>query len=216
MSTEAIMSLFKTMVHSSVFTLKIFFFTLILGLPLGLIVAVGRMSKHAWVRGPVKLFLLIVRGTPLILQLMVVFYGPYFLFKITMNRFDAAIIAFTINYAAYFAEIYRSGIESIPKGQTEASQVIGFTKAQTFFKIVLPQVVKRILPPMGSEFMTLVKDSALAQIIGVTEIYHLASSMVSAKSSIIPLIMAGGFYLVMNTVVGRCFALAEKKFEYYK
>lgn len=216
MEPEVIYNLFKIMGSSSITTLKIFFLTLIFGLPLGLIVSFGRMSKVKLIQWPIRFYLLIMRGTPLILQLFFFFYFPYFVFERTLPRFTAAIVAMSINYAAYFAEIYRSGIQSIPKGQYEAAQVLGFTKSQTFFKIILPQVIKRIMPPMGSEFMTLVKDTALVSVIGVAEIYQLATDTMSKSSSLVPLIMAGVFYLIMNTVVSECCNFAEKKMSYYR
>jgi len=216
MSTADIFQLFKSMVEASGNTILIFALTLLFGLPFGLVIAVGRMSKYKVVYIPIKVFLLIMRGTPLILQLLVVFFVPPLVFGIGVDRFSAAVIAFTLNYAAYFGEIFRSGFQSIPKGQKEAAKVLGFSTNQTFFKIILPQVIKRVLPPMGSEFMTLVKDSALVQVIGVPEIYQLASNTVSSTASIIPLVMAGVFYLVMNAVVSKIFSIAEKRLDYYK
>lgn len=220
MTIEAIMKLLGFMMQSSLKTIELFGATMILGLPLGLLVAFGRMSKYKIISVPIRFYLLIMRGTPLILQLFLFYYGPPLLLGIEYRgdgaRMIAAIVTFVVNYAAYFAEIYRSGLEGIPKGQKEAAMVLGFTKKQTFFKITLPQVIKRILPPMGSEFMTLIKDTALAQTIGIAEIYQLATSRMSVTSSIIPLIMAGVFYLVMNAVVSRGFGFAEKKLDYYK
>lgn len=216
MDIEAILKLFKYMLGASGMTVKIFFFTLIFGLSLGLLVAVGRMSKYKIIYEPIKLYLLIMRGTPLMLQLIFFYYAPYYIVGATLSRTNAAILAFSVNYAAYFAEIYRGGIESISKGQYEAATVLGFSKIQTFFKIILPQVIKRVLPPMGNEFMTLVKDTALAQVIGVAELYQLASKNMSSRGTIIPLIMAGVFYLAMNAVVAKGFSITEKKLEYYR
>lgn len=201
--------------------LKLALLTLIFALPLGLLVARGRMSRSKWVQYPVKVYLLIMRGTPLMLQLMLVYFGPGYIakaFGTTANwdRSVAAVVAFVLNYAAYFAEIYRGGIESIPKGQYEAGAVLGFTKMQTFMRIILPQVVKRILPPMGSEFMVLIKDTALAKTIGYAELLRNADSIASREVSIIPLLVAGLFYLIMNTVVEQGFHLAEKKLSYYQ
>ena len=216
MNIESIMTLVKNMIPSSVVTLEIFFLTIIFSSILGMFVAFGRMSKYAIIRVPVQAFLLVMRGTPLILQLMFFYFAPYYIFKATLPRFWAAILAFTLNYSAYIAEIYRSGIESIPVGQYEAATVLGFGKTETFFKIILPQVVKRIIPPFGNELMTLVKDTALAQVIGVAEIFKLAGATMSSQFSTVPLIVAGVFYLVMNTVVERfCFYL-EKKLDYYE
>lgn len=216
MTQEALLNLFKFMCEASFITIKIFALTLIFGLPLGLLVSFGRMSRVTIINAPIKLYLLIMRGTPLILQLFFFFYFPFYIFGSTLPRFWAAILAMSINYAAYFAEIYRSGIESMPKGQYEAAKVLGFSKYQTFFKIILPQVIKRIMPPMGNEFMTLVKDTALVSVIGVSEIYDLATDTMSKASSLVPLIMAGAFYLVMNSVVSKACSMAEGKMSYYK
>ena len=216
MDFESIINLVKNMLPSSIVTLEIFFLTIIFSSILGMFVAFGRMSKYAIIRIPIQVFLLIMRGTPLILQLMFFYFAPYYIFKATLPRFWAAILAFTLNYSAYIAEIYRSGIESIPVGQYEAATVLGFGKTETFFKIILPQVVKRIIPPFSNELMTLVKDTALAQVIGVAEIFKLAGATMSSQFSTVPLIVAGVFYLVMNTVVERfCFYL-EKKLDYYE
>ena len=216
MTFSEILKLIQQMLEASGTTLGVFFLTLLLGLPLGLLVCMGRMSKLHIIKEPVKVYLLIMRGTPLLLQLMFFRYAPYYLFGITMPKFSAGILAFTLNYAAYFAEIYRGGIESIPCGQYEAATVLGFGKAQTFFKIILPQVIKRILPPMGNEFMTLVKDTSLVQVIGVAEIYKLASQTMSREFTVVPLVVAAVFYLVMNMVVSKAFAVAEKRLQYYK
>lgn len=216
MNQEALLALFKFMCEASIVTVKIFFLTLLFGLPLGLIVAFGRMTKWKLINWPIRFYLLIMRGTPLILQLFFFFYFPYYIFHSTLPRFWAAILSMSINYAAYFAEIYRSGIESMPRGQYEAATVLGFGKQQTFFKIILPQVIKRILPPMGNEFMTLVKDTALVSVIGVPEIYQLATDTMSKASSLFPLIMAGVFYLIMNSVVSKGCVLAEDKMSYYR
>lgn len=159
--------LLTEMLQGTLMTLRIFFSTLVFALPLGLLVSLGRMSKIKIINWPVRLFILIMRGTPLMLQLLFVFYGLKPLFGIQLDRVIAAQVAFALNYAAYFAEIYRGGIESIPDGQYEAAKVLGFNKKQTFFRIILPQVVKRIIPPMGNEFITLVKDTSLAQVIAV-------------------------------------------------
>ncbi len=216
MSVDQIIKLTVQMLDASVTTASVFFLTLLLGLPIGMLVCLGRMSKLAVVREPLKLYLLVMRGTPLLLQLMFFMYAPFHLFGISMDRFTAGVMAFVFNYAAYFAEIYRGGLESIPAGQQEAAIVLGFNKTQTFFKITLPQVIKRILPPMGNEFMTLVKDTSLIQILGVAEIYKLATSTMSREASIVPLVVAGVFYLVMNAIVSRGFAIAEKRLQYYR
>lgn len=206
----------RHMLKASLVTLEIFFFTLLFSLPLGLVLAAARNSRFLPLSYLVKLFLLIMRGTPLILQLIFFYFTPFYVFGITLDRTLAAIIAFVLNYSAYFAEIYRSGIESIQVGQQEAARVLGFSKKQTFFKITLPQVIKRILPPMSNEFMTLIKDTALAQVIGVAELFQLANKSMSTYATIMPLIIAGIFYFVMNGVVSKCFDVAEKKLDYYQ
>ena len=204
------------MLQGTLMTLRIFFSTLVFALPLGLLVSLGRMSKIKIINWPVRLFILIMRGTPLMLQLLFVFYGLKPLFGIQLDRVIAAQVAFALNYAAYFAEIYRGGIESIPDGQYEAAKVLGFNKKQTFFRIILPQVVKRIIPPMGNEFITLVKDTSLAQVIAVVELLKVTNNWVSSAVSMVPFVIAAVFYLVMNGVVTRCFTIAEKRLSYYR
>ncbi len=204
------------MLEGTAVSAKIFFLTLLFSVPLALPVAAGRMSKKRAVSIPVKLFMLIIRGTPLILQLIFVYFAPYYIFRMSYDRFTAVIIAFSVNYAAYFAEIYRGGIESIPKGQYEAAKVLGFTRAQTFFRIVLPQVVKRILPASGNEVITLVKDTALAQVIGVAELFRVAQNAASREFSTVPIFVAGIFYFVMNWIVSAVFVRAEKCLGYYR
>jgi polar amino acid transport system permease protein len=218
-------------------SLEVFFLTLLFSLPLALPVAFGRMSKNPVIRGIIGLYLLIMRGTPLILQLIFIYFAPKYLYAfllnnfeallvseglrnglrvvLSYNRFTAVVIAFTLNYAAYFAEIYRGGIDSIPRCQYEAAKVLGFTKAQTFGRIVLPQVVKRILPAAGNEVITLVKDTALAQVIGVAELFHAAQNASAREFSTTPIFIAGLFYLVMNWAVSFAFTRFEKKLSYY-
>ena len=208
--------LLTEMLQGTLMTLRIFFSTLVFALPLGLLVSLGRMSKIKIINWPVRLFILIMRGTPLMLQLLFVFYGLKPLFGIQLDRVIAAQVAFALNYAAYFAEIYRGGIESIPDGQYEAAKVLGFNKKQTFFRIILPQVVKRIIPPMGNEFITLVKDTSLAQVIAVVELLKVTNNWVSSAVSMGPFVIAAVFYLVMNGVVTRCFTIAEKRLSYYR
>ncbi len=204
------------MLEGTVVSLEIFALTLLFALPLGLAVAFGRMSRNRWLSGAVNVYMLVMRGTPLILQLIFIYFAPYYLFGLSYDRFTAAVAAFAINYAAYFAEIYRGGIESIPAGQHEAGQVLGFTKPQVFFRIVLPQVVKRILPAMGNEVITLVKDTALAQTIGVAELFRVAQTASSRQFSTVPIFVAGVFYFAMNAAVAAAFARAEKKLDYYR
>lgn len=197
-------------------TVQLFLLTLIFALPLGLVISFGRRSKNFIINGLTGLYISIMRGTPLMLQLVAVYFGPYYLFEGKIDRFTAAIIAFSLNYAAYFAEIFRGGIESITKGQYEAGEVLGFTKSQVFFKIILPQVVKRILPAVSNEVITLVKDTALATAIGVSEMFRAANNEMSRIASIQPLVVAGVFYYIMNLMVAKAFSFAEKKLSYYK
>ena len=200
-------------------SIQIFVITLIFSLPLGMIVAFGRMSRNGLIQGIVKVYISVMRGTPLMLQLMVVYFGPYYLFgiKITNSyRLWAAFIGFVINYAAYFAEIYRSGIQSMPAGQYEAARLLGYGKTQTFFKIILPQVIKRILPSVTNEVITLVKDTSLAFSISVLEMCAIAKALASSQTSLIPFVAAGIFYYVFNLVVAVGMEYAEKKLAYYQ
>ena len=200
-------------------SVEIFLLTLLFALPLGLIVSFGRMSKNNFISSLIKIYIAVMRGTPLMLQLIVVYFAPYYVFGIKISqsyRFVATIIAFSINYAAYFAEIYRSGIESMPVGQYEASKVLGFNKAQTFFKIILPQVIKRILPPVTNETITLVKDTSLAFVIAVTEMFTIAKQISAKEANVMPLMVAGAFYFVFNYVVAFIMEHIEKKLSYYR
>ena len=196
-------------------TLLIFVLTLILGIPAGILVAIARNSKCKIVNLITKLYILIIRGTPMMLQIIFIYFAPYYLFKVTYDRFIAIVIAFVVNYAAYFAEIFRSGILSIPKGQKEAAFTLGFSKVQTFFIILLPQIVKRILPAMSNEVISLIKTTSLAQIIGITEIFALAQKQASYQFSILPLCVAGLIYLVLCMIITYAFNKAEKKYSYY-
>ena len=207
--------LLGALLEGSVVSLEIFFLTLLFALPLALPVALGRMSGRRLVSAPVNLYILVMRGTPLILQIIFVYFAPYYVFEASYDRFTAVIVAFVLNYAAYFAEIYRGGIQSIPKGQHEASKVLGFTRADTFFRIVLPQVVKRILPATANETITLVKDTALAQTIGVAELFRVAQNASARQFSTTPIFIAGAFYFVMNWAVSELFLRAEKRLAYY-
>ena len=197
-------------------TLKVFSLTLLFSLPLGLVVSFGSMSKFTPLRALVKGFVWIIRGTPLMLQLIIIFYGPGLMFGLpAMPRFTATILAFSINYACYFSEIYRGGIESIPKGQYEAGQVLGMTKSQIFFKVVLLQVIKRILAPISNEVITLVKDTSLARIIGIYEIIWAGESFIK-KGLIWPLFYTGVFYLVFSGLLTILFAKLEKTLDYFR
>ena len=200
-------------------TVEIFILTLLFSLPLGLLVSFGRMSKNPIIRWVTKIYISIMRGTPLMLQLMVVYFGPYYIFDISISkeyRFYAVIIGFVLNYAAYFAEIFRGGIESMPEGQYEAAQVLGFGKTQTFFLIILPQVMKRILPSVTNEVITLVKDTSLAMVISVGEMFTAAKALASAQVSVVPFVVAGVFYYIMNYVVAWIMENFEKRANYYK
>lgn len=200
-------------------SVQIFVVTLVFSLPLGLVVAFGRMSKNGVIRTIVKVYISIMRGTPLMLQLMVVYFGPYYLFGLKFGsgyRLWAALIGFVVNYAAYFAEIYRSGIQSIPQGQYEAAKILGYSRSQTFFKIILPQMIKRILPSVTNEVITLVKDTSLAFTLSVMEMFSIAKMLAAAQSNMIPFVAAGLFYYVFNLVVALAMEGLEKKLNYYQ
>lgn len=197
-------------------TAKIFILTLVFSLPLGLVVCFGSMSRFAPLRWLTKGFVWVIRGTPLMLQLIIVFYGPGLIFGLpSMGRFTAVILAFTINYSCYFSEIYRGGIQSVPRGQQEAGLVLGMKRGQIFFKVTLLQVVKRIVPPMGNEFITLVKDTALVRVISVYEIIWMGESFIK-KGMIWPLFYTAVFYLVANGILTLLFGWFEKKLDYFK
>lgn len=200
-------------------SILIFVLTLIGSMPLGLLVALGRMSKITPIRMLVKFYISIMRGTPLMLQLMVVFFCPYFLFGIktpSSYRLIAVVIGFIINYGAYFAEIYRGGIEAIPKGQHEAAEVLGYSKSRTFLTIVLPQVIKQTLPSITNEMITLVKDTSLAFAISYAEMFTLAKKIASSQSTLMPFVIAGIFYYVFNFIVAVGMEKVEKKLSYYR
>jgi polar amino acid transport system permease protein len=204
------------MLEGSIVSLEVFLLTLVFALPLALPVALGRMAGSRLLATPINLYILVMRGTPLILQIIFVYFAPYYFFEASYDRFTAVIVAFVLNYAAYFAEIYRGGIQSIPRGQYEAAKVLGFTRIDTFFRIVLPQVVKRILPATANETITLVKDTALAQTIGVAELFRVAQNASARQFSTTPIFVAGAFYFVMNWAVSALFLRAERKLEYYR
>lgn len=209
-----LMQLFKGMAV----TAEIFFLTLVFALPLGLVISFGRMSKNSIIRTVSKVYISIMRGTPLMLQLIVVYFAPFYVFGVTISnyRFPAVIIAFSLNYAAYFAEIYRAGIESIPTGQYEAAQVLGYNKFQTFVKIILPQVIKRILPPVTNETITLVKDTSLAFVLAHAEMFTMAKQIAAKETSIMPLMVAGLFYYLFNLIVAGIMERTEKALNYYR
>ena len=227
-----ILPIVKQLGEGMVATLSIFFLTLVFALPLGLVIAFARMSKFRilnWISG---IYISIMRGTPLMLQLLVVFFGPYYFsqyintflpeqYMITVNlsnsyRFLAVIIGFSLNYAAYFAEIYRAGIQGVPKGQREAALVLGYSRTQTFVKIIFPQMLKRIMPPVTNEVITLVKDTSLAFALAYTEMFTLAKQISAAQTSIMPLFVAGVFYYVFNFIVAFVMKRIEKKMEYFQ
>ena len=197
-------------------TLLIFAVTLITSIPLGLLVALGRLSRHGWLKKLLGAYISVMRGTPLMLQLIAVLYLPSMIFKVPMDRYLAAFIAFTINYAAYFGEIFRGGIQSIERGQYEAASVLGFSKRQTFSRIILPQTVKRVLPATANEVITLVKDTSLAQVVAIVEMFTIAKQHMSGTGSVIPLPAAGVFYYILNLLVTVSFSYAEKKLSYYR
>ncbi|MDY2744665.1 amino acid ABC transporter permease [Methanosphaera sp.] len=199
-------------------SIEIFLLTLLFSLPLGLVIAWGRMSKFAPLQWLMRIYISIMRGTPLMLQLIVVFFGPYYLFGLQVSsdfRIVSVIIAFVLNYAAYFAEIYRGGIESIPKGQYEAAQILGYSKYETFFIIILPQVFKAVLPAITNEVITLVKDTSLSFVIAVPEMFTVAKEIAASEASIMSLFAAGVFYYVFNIIVAAVMEYIEKKLDYY-
>lgn len=221
MSTAMI---FQQLAGGMLKSISIFCWTLLFSLPLGLLIAFGRMSRvkifgrFRIVRGITKLYIDIMRGTPLMLQLMVVFYGPFYLWGADIGgfRYPAIIIAFSINYAAYFAEIYRSGIESMPKGQYEAAEVLGYTKAQTFVFIILPQVIKRVLPAVTNEMVTLVKDTSLAFSLAYMEMFTIAKQIAAKETTFVPFAVAAIFYFIFNWIVSAGMTKVEEKLNYYR
>ena len=209
-----IMAMTAQLAEGFLVTVQIFVLTLLFSLPLGMLVAFGRMSRCKIIKLIAKLYISVMRGTPLMLQIIVVYFAPYYMFRMKMGpgyRFTAVIIAFVINYAAYFAEIYRSGIESMPNGQYEAAQVLGYNKAQTFIRIILPQVIKRVLPSITNETITLVKDTSLAFTISIAEMFTVAKQIGAAQTSVMPLLAAGIFYYVFNVM-----EYIEKRLSYYR
>ena len=214
-----IMAMTAKLAEGFLVTVQIFVLTLLFSLPLGMLVAFGRMSRCKIIKLIAKLYISVMRGTPLMLQIIVVYFAPYYMFRMKMGpgyRFPAVIIAFVINYAAYFAEIYRSGIESMPNGQYEAAQVLGYNKAQTFIRIILPQVIKRVLPSITNETITLVKDTSLAFTISIAEMFTVAKQIGAAQTSVMPLLAAGIFYYVFNLIVATVMEYIEKRLSYYR
>ena len=199
-------------------TIQVFALTLLFSLPLGMVVALLRMSKNKVVSNVTRAIISVLRGTPLMLQLIAVTYGPYYLFQfsVSKNKLIPVVIAFAINYAAYFAEIYRSGIESIPVGQYEASEILGYSKVQTFFRIILPQVIKRIMPSVTNEVVTLVKDTSLAFTVSYVEMFTIGKNLANSQTSFVPFVVAGVFYFLFNAIVDFVMGKAEKSMNYYR
>lgn len=199
-------------------TCAIFFLTLLFSLPLGMVVALLRMSRSKIISSIMRFFITVLRGTPLMLQLLAVTYGPYYLFGATVarNKLIPVVIAFAINYAAYFAEIYRGGIESIPVGQYEAAEVLGYSKFQTFMRIILPQVIKRILPSVTNEVVTLVKDTSMAFTVSYQEMFTIGKQIANSQTSFMPFVVAGVFYYLFNAIVDYVMGRIEKRLDYYR
>ena len=215
----SLLTMIKMLAEGMGRSILIYLLTLLGALPLGLLVAFGRMSRVKPLQLVVKFYISVMRGTPLMLQLMVVFFGPYYLFGVSTGsgyRFAAVVIGFIINYAAYFAEIYRGGIEAIPRGQREAAQVLGYSRSRTFLTIVLPQMVKRILPAITNEMITLVKDTSLAFAISYAEMFTLAKKIASSHTTLMPFVVAGVFYYVFNFLVAFVMERCEKRLSYYQ
>jgi len=213
---ETFMSVTLNLLDGFKVTCQIFVLTLLFALPLGLIIAFGSMCPWKPVRWFCRTLVWIIRGTPLMLQLILVFFGPGLIWGVSVfTRFEAVIVAFVINYACYFSEIYRGGIEAIPKGQYEAGQVLGMTKRQIFFKVILLQVVKRILPPMSNEVLTLVKDTSLARVIAVVELIYIGQRYVTSEALLWPLFYTGAFYLMVCGILTLLFQAAERKLRYF-
>lgn len=211
-------TMFSMLGQGFLVTLQIFFFTLVGALPLGVLVALGRMSKVKVISAIFRVYISIMRGTPLMLQLMFTYFAPYYIFGIKLSTewsMGACLVAFILNYAAYFAEIYRSGIQSIPTGQYEAAEVLGYSRAQTFFKIIFPQVFKRIIPALGNEIIVLVKDTSLAFTLGIMELFTTARAIVSAQGVLTAFIVAAAFYWVFTFFVEFIIARVEKRLSYY-
>ena len=211
-------TMMELLLSGFVFTFQIFVTTLLGALPLGILVALGRMSRFKPVALITRFYISIMRGTPLMLQLMALMFGPYYLFGLQMGndwKYIACSIGFIINYAAYFGEIYRSGIQSIPRSQYEAASVLGYSRLQTFMKIILPQVVKRILPAMGNEVITLVKDTSLAFVLGIMEMFSQAKALAASQISMVPYVIAGAIYWIFNFIVEMILTRIEKRLNYY-
>ena len=214
------LDIFKLLLAGTVITLRMFATTIVFSIPLGLLVALLRMSKVWILNIPARIYITVLRGTPLMLQIMFIFYGPglmqYLNFSWNGDRMLAANVALILNYAAYFAEIFRGGIQGIPLGQQEAGKVLGLSKMQTFFIVVLPQVVKRVIPPMGNEIINLVKDTSLIQVVGIHELLNTARIQANNKTNVLPYAVAAGIYLGINAVLSWILSFTEKKLDYYR
>lgn len=210
-----LITIMPSLMNGAYETLKIFSLTLIFSLPLGIVVSLARLSKNSLVSIVIQLYILIMRGTPLLLQLIFVFFGLP-LIGIELDRNTSALLAFVLNYAAYFAEIFRGGILSIDKGQYEASEVLGFSQADTFIRIILPQMIKKVLPPISNEIINLVKDSSLVYVVGIGELLRAGKIASNRDASLLPLLMVGLLYLVMTAIFTEIFRLLEKKYSYYR
>lgn len=213
-----LITMVKLMLDGMGGTCAIFFLTLLFSLPLGMVVAMLRMSKSKVISGVTRAIIAVLRGTPLMLQLIAVTYGPYYLFHLSVskNKLIPVVVAFAINYAAYFAEIYRSGIESIPVGQYEAADILGYSRAQTFFRIILPQVIKRIMPSITNEIVTLVKDTSLAFTVSYVEMFTIGKQIANSQTSFVPFVVAGVFYFLFNAIVDYVMGKVEKSLNYYQ
>lgn len=208
------MNLLLQMLEGTVTSLRVFFLTLVFSIPLGVVVSMGRMSRNKLISTIVNIYIMIMRGTPLILQLIFVYFAPYYIFGASLSRFWACIVAFVINYAAYFAEIFRSGFQSIDPGQSQAAKALGLSSFQELWNIKMPQMIRIVIPSVGNEVITLVKDTALAQTIGVAELFRVAQNASSRQFSTMPIFIAGVFYFVMNAIVSKGFTLLEKKYSW--
>ena len=212
---DYVVSLLPSLTEGLVSTLKIFIVTLVLSIPLGIVIALGRLSKVKIISVITEGYIWLMRGTPLLLQIVFVFFGLP-LIGISFDRFPAAIIAFVLNYAAYYGEIFRAGIQSVDKGQYEASEVLGMSNSQTFFRIIFPQMIKRVLPPVANEVITLVKDTALVYVVGLDELLKVAKTASNRDASLVPLVVVAVFYLLLTAVLTKVFQVLEKKYSYYQ
>lgn len=212
---DYVVNLLPSLTEGLVSTLKIFIVTLVLSVPLGIVIALGRLSKIKVISVITEGYIWLMRGTPLLLQIVFVFFGLP-LMGISFDRFPAAIIAFVLNYAAYYGEIFRSGIQSIDKGQYEASEVLGMSNHQIFFRIILPQMIKRVLPPVANEVITLVKDTALVYVVGLDELLKVAKTASNRDASLVPLVVVAVFYLLLTAILTKVFQMLEKKYSYYQ